>query len=504
MYKILVVDDESIEREGIQFLIEKYQFPLEVAQASNGKIAVKYMQSHPIDILLTDVKMPQMDGLELADYTHKNFPNIHILVFSAYGEFDFAKKAMAAQAVSYLLKPIEVDEFQKVMQQLLAQCDAEAQQKQQLIAQEAEQHQYELFRLVTGGELTKHSSLSTLLEHSTLRLLHVQTENDFFAGNEDSFCRLLADEFSFSYEYINTYPDEAYILIYGHPIDEEQILQHLKSIQNNLKQQCSISFIIGREFNDAALIPQRAQSISKLRKVLFEAADSIVSENGINGSVSYYAESIERCRQEVKQALDQKDEAHYLPAAFLLFHQLEQNSALSRVYCYHILYDLLFQLYRAYDIFDSHEIVHGLDLLLSCNTAEAMYKVLRDIVSNLQGKSQNQSADSSSIIRKVQRLVETEYSQMLSLEYLAGKVYLTPSYLSFIFKQETGKNLIRYITDVRMYNAQKMLTDGALKISQIAKNCGYDNTSYFNKMFKNYYGVTPRQYREGESNEGSV
>lgn len=69
MYKILIVDDESIEREGISFLIEKYKLPLEVAQATNGKTALEYMRTHPIDILLTDVKMPQMDGLELARHT---------------------------------------------------------------------------------------------------------------------------------------------------------------------------------------------------------------------------------------------------------------------------------------------------------------------------------------------------------------------------------------------------------------------------------------------------
>ena len=111
MYKILVVDDESIEREGISFLIEKYKFPLEVAQATNGKTALEYMRTHPIDILLTDVKMPQMDGLELARHTFEKYPDVRILVFSAYGEFEFAKKAMAAQAVSYLLKPIDPEEL---------------------------------------------------------------------------------------------------------------------------------------------------------------------------------------------------------------------------------------------------------------------------------------------------------------------------------------------------------------------------------------------------------
>lgn len=157
MYKILVVDDESIEREGISFLIEKYKFPLEVAQATNGKTALEYMRTHPIDILLTDVKMPQMDGLELARHTFEKYPDVRILVFSAYGEFEFAKKAMAAQAVSYLLKPIEVDEFQRVMTQIIAQCDELSEKKKDEQQRGEEYRQQLLFRLVTGTGLGKHT-----------------------------------------------------------------------------------------------------------------------------------------------------------------------------------------------------------------------------------------------------------------------------------------------------------------------------------------------------------
>ena len=79
MYRILIVDDESIEREGISFLIEKYKLPLEVAQATNGKTALEYMRTHPIDILLTYVKMPQMDGLKLARHTFEKYPDVRIL-----------------------------------------------------------------------------------------------------------------------------------------------------------------------------------------------------------------------------------------------------------------------------------------------------------------------------------------------------------------------------------------------------------------------------------------
>ena len=92
--KILLVDDERTEREGIRFLIEKFQFELEVAEAANGKLAMEYLQKYQdVDILLTDVKMPYMDGLQLAKYAKENRPDVIIIIFSAYSEFDYAKKA---------------------------------------------------------------------------------------------------------------------------------------------------------------------------------------------------------------------------------------------------------------------------------------------------------------------------------------------------------------------------------------------------------------------------
>lgn len=256
MYKILVVDDESIEREGISFLIEKYKFPLEVAQATNGKTALEYMRTHPIDILLTDVKMPQMDGLELARHTFEKYPDVRILVFSAYGEFEFAKKAMAAQAVSYLLKPIEVDEFQRVMTQIIAQCDELSEKKKDEQQRDEEVRQQLLFRLVTGTGLGKARITDDLFPGQTLCLLHVQTESDYFATSEEAFCDILKDCTPCSFEYISTYPDESFVLFYGSRAISDRLTGRMNEIQEKLHQSgCEASLLLGVDFTGAEIFP---------------------------------------------------------------------------------------------------------------------------------------------------------------------------------------------------------------------------------------------------------
>ena len=315
MYKILVVDDESIEREGISFLIEKYKFPLEVAQATNGKTALEYMRTHPIDILLTDVKMPQMDGLELARHTFEKYPDVRILVFSAYGEFEFAKKAMAAQAVSYLLKPIEVDEFQRVMAQILARCDELAEKKKDEQQRGEEYRQQLLFRLVTGTGLGKAHITEEWFSGQTLCLLHVQTENDYFATNEDAFCQMLKDCTQYKFEYINTYPDEAFVLFYSKYDLSDRLGDKLKGIQEKLRQNgCEASLLLGIDFTGLENISARAQALSRIRNELYEAPDALLLEKEIGESVSYYAEAIEKLRAEVQAALNEHHPEIFLSA----------------------------------------------------------------------------------------------------------------------------------------------------------------------------------------------
>ncbi len=118
MLQMLIVDDELEEREGILFLLQKYQFDISTTQAPNGKIALEYLQEHPVDILFTDVRMPFMDGLTLAKEALTIQPEIRIILFSGFSEFEYAKTAMSLGVREYILKPVNIQEFCTVIQRV--------------------------------------------------------------------------------------------------------------------------------------------------------------------------------------------------------------------------------------------------------------------------------------------------------------------------------------------------------------------------------------------------
>lgn len=159
---ILLVDDDSNERDGVHFLIKREEFPLTVLEAPNGKRALDIIRTRNVDILFTDVKMPYMDGLELSAVIHEEFPEIKIIIFSAYSEFEYAKKAMEAKAVNYLLKPIDVQEFSKVLTVAINQCCEEKllveQRKQRMQADKT----LRWINLLTGKQVVTSETLDIL------------------------------------------------------------------------------------------------------------------------------------------------------------------------------------------------------------------------------------------------------------------------------------------------------------------------------------------------------
>ena len=131
MYNILIVDDEKKERDGITRLIRRYGFQLKVSQASNGEEALEEFEKHPFDILLTDIKMPFMDGIELIKEVQKRGYNPICVIYSAYGEFEYAQNAISLGVREYLLKPIRLDAFDELFHKVIDLCRAKDEVEQE-------------------------------------------------------------------------------------------------------------------------------------------------------------------------------------------------------------------------------------------------------------------------------------------------------------------------------------------------------------------------------------
>ena len=504
MLNILLVDDEATERDGISYLIKKYEMPLNISEATNGKKALEYIRSNNIDILFTDIKMPYMDGLELAKETFKYDKNIKIIIFSAYSELEYAKKALEANAVNYLLKPIEIEEFKNVITEVINSCEDE-QKKAEYNRNLVEFDKKKLFyKLLTGGYLQEFekeqlNEYNALFQDKWIALINIETQNSIFPKNEKVFIKLLESYMPYSYEYINIYPHSAYLILYNkNRMNTEKIENAIKLLNRDIRLliKDSASFIIGESFNDRNKISDKAEILNSIRNDIYGFENTILFEEKIKQGRDYSTEGIEHIKNEIINAIDDKNLDQISMYADKLIKSLVRNKAISKIYVNNIFYDVLMKLYVKFGVFDKTIIHKRIESLIRCRDEESLEYVFQGILKEIAKNYNMKIIDGQGIAKKVIQIIEMEYMNDLSLSYIAEKVNFTPSYLSYIFKKETGSNVIKYITDYRMEKAKKLLEEGKLKIIQIGKICGYENQPYFNRLFKNYYGVTPRQFKE--------
>ena len=122
MIRMLIVDDERIDREGVAYLTRKFEFPIETCMAESVEEAMQVLDSQRVDILFTDICMPEQDGLELIRQAKEHQPGLHCVIYSAFGEFDYAKRAMQYGVRHYILKPLKLEEFRATIQAVLEDC----------------------------------------------------------------------------------------------------------------------------------------------------------------------------------------------------------------------------------------------------------------------------------------------------------------------------------------------------------------------------------------------
>lgn len=498
--KILLVDDDANERSGVRFLIERASMPLTILEAPNGKRALDLLRQNPVDILFTDVKMPYMDGLELSATVYHEFPQIKIIVFSAYGEFEYAKKAMEAKAFNYLLKPIDVAEFEAVMAAVIQRCQEErtlAKQRQRRIQAD---RKLQWINLLTGKQPVTEALLEELdakgypIEQGVL-LLHMETQRDFFSAYEPSLLKCLTENIPCHYEYVNLYPNSSYIILFAKMHREKicALCEKLEDCAEGNGDQASF-FVDDTSFT----LKELAKHVRKMdeisRQMFVWDAGTLFQSDLAQLTQAGFAE-VDAVWRQSSDAIVSRSKDVILSSFHNLLDAMNSHGLFSAAYIHHIFCDLFGKLYTEYGYTDSQGMRRAMRQLSVCRSKQALMRLTGTVLEEVSRKP-GEEQDVSYVVHKVKRIIRNEYSQDISLDYLAKSVGLAPSYLSYVFKRETGENLIKYLTDYRMEKAKQMLDDGSVKIIQVAKQCGYENQSYFNRLFKNTYGLTPSQYRE--------
>ena len=500
MYQILLVDDDPIERSGVRYLIGKFDLPLAVSEAANGNQALEIMAGKTVDILFTDVRMPYMDGLELAKRVQEMAPEVEMIIFSAYGEFEYAQKAMSYGVKHYLLKPVDVEEFKATLMTAIRVCkerDARARQYEQLMKADITRQWLSVLTGRAAGtdaiELLKHQYSGKLV--NGLTLMQIETQDGFFAKYEAQMLGCIASCVECEYEYINCYPNSTFLVLF-HSMQRSEAASVAEELLFCVSRNGDTGTVVIEETcTDLADLARKARTIDDFRRRQPVWVESVIYASDIERMDQSVPDGIEDQWASVLQAITAHDRAAILAGARALLTRM--GPARGRRYENYLLYGIISQIYMEYRDSLDRTLPEYAEKLADCGDSEAVLALFGEMTDAARAKGQEQ--DISRIVNKVIKLIRERYSEDLSLSDAADSVGLAPAYLSYLFKRETGKNFVKYLTDWRLEQARRMLDDSSLKIAQIAKLCGYENPSYFNRIFKTAFAITPKQYREKQN-----
>ena len=503
MMKILLVDDEREEREGIKYLIQKYEYPLEIVEASNGLKALEYIRTYPIDILFTDIKMPKMDGLELSKIVCEYNPKIRIIIFSAYGEFEYAKMALEANAVNYLLKPIELDEFQSVISNTITEIENEWEQEKKAELESYSSRKNLLYRVFTSTESfdnERESVREYLFQNEKSRVCPINVEfmDNFYEEKEEAFLNIVEMYLGKDTEYINLFQSESYLLVRNPKyMKREELEVQLMKMIRDVRQltQNELSIIVGQPQTEVEGFLAQLKDIHEIRNELLGFADSIIWADRDNVK-EHYVLDVEAIKKQLLLAVELNNKTLVEKYSLQLTEAIVRNNVMSRIYVQNMFYSIIYAVYEKNPAMEQEKVIQSVDSLFQMKSANKIIETFPVILKQMLEAAPKHDVDESYITQKIKNLVEKEYMNDISLNYVAESVNLAPTYVSYIFKRETGQTLVKYITDVKMAKAKILLEEGNMKVIGVARACGYDNQPYFNRLFKNYFGITPKQFRE--------
>ncbi len=535
MLKVFLVEDESVVREGLRDSIAWGQYGFEFAgDATDGEMALPQIRRIKPDILITDIKMPFMDGLSLSKLVSAELPDTKIIIISGHDDFEFAQEAIGIGVEQYLLKPITKASLISTLDVVKKKIEEEREQKDyirqfQLEAQEYEQYaQRKFFEQITSGALTvpeiyeqaKRLDIMIDADYYNIILLTLQPKAAE-SGYSEPLAELLEELMGFFLRYpeyllfrcnLRTYA----VLIKG---TAENIQSVSDTCVENIQRRCVQAHATLNWYVSVGDPVQRlsglAQCFGKASQVL-SYRHLLPEQHVLNSLVLTPPEPQDKTHGLAELDVNKVDSQiirHFLQTGLM-----EEVSDFASEYLHalgSVIHSLMFRRYIMLNIrfaatmeaksygFTQEEFVQPLQCLNDVEREIDDQELKRYIVELLQRtitlREKVSGNQYRTILNRAIRFIDQHFTEeTISLNVVAKAINISANYFSGIFSQEMGLTFVEYVTQKRMELAKQLLRQTTLRSGEIAFEVGYRDPRYFSFIFKKTQGCTPSNYRAGE------
>lgn len=505
MIKVLVADDEYYAREGMKRAVDWESLGcILCGEAIDGYEGIEIAKRESPDIVITDIKMPGMSGLAMAERIREFLPGCKFIIITGYDELDYAKGAIKVNAFDFLLKPIDTDEFIESVKNA-SKKSMDEKGKGEAAMEKA------VLQLMRG----KLNDISLVKEELNRYFINVERiviaciHNDSFSAPlDDAMTEELYRQQIYIKETIKKYIDPGSMVIECHndrlaavmPGSElkssRQLGSEFEHVRDDIIKNCGVSITIGIS---------NINSTQDIKNCYEEAKEALRNRLYYgNGSIIYY-ENIRRIpisstritteEKELLQKIRACDRQGTESKLRFIYFELFKNSRID----YYIVKQFSIEIIiRAFEILSELDLPQSTDEKFDVyksaerfNTIDELFSWVLGILLGILRTVRNRYEQYSSGIQKALDYVKQHYCEDISLHDVAEKVFLSESYLSRSIKKTTGVTFVDYIVNLRMKRAMELLKNPNVKVSDVALQVGYPDYRYFSNLFKKYTGYTP-------------
>ena len=543
MLKIFLAEDEVIVRETIKRMIpwEELGFEL-VGEAADGEMALPLLIRQKPDLLITDIKMPFMDGLTLAKLAKKELPELKIVILSGYDDFNYAKQAISIGVEDYLLKPITKNALIERLSEIRSRYEHEKTQKEYYEKFQREMQAYEknssrdFFEALVCGSMdmmevykkAEKLGLDIVAEAYNILIFTMNSEEDF-SGQKEGYSEWEAESLEMLEEFFSGHPSA--MLFRSNIFSYGVLLKGQKESIKEITKECvgKIQGILKRKESKREwflAVGQPVERLSQIKKSYHTAARAFSQRYLYDENILYYNE-MEMMEHRSGQA-DTNDNAYLKkvdvnalnPAIlqkFLSNGLQEETENFVKDYFYAIGQEPMESLvFRNYVILNVRFSVLSFLKSLGCDTEEMepenTEEILAESGKNIESaiayaekmvsqaitiRDQNSGNKNRSILKTAVDFIESHYmEEEISLNTVANVANVSANHFSALFSQNMGQTFIEYLTSLRMNKAKELLRCTGMRSSEIAGEIGYKDAHYFSYLFKKTQGMTPSDYRK--------
>lgn len=533
MYRAFIVDDEETVRNGLEnyFNWKKYGIEI-VGDAEDGDIAYEKIIECCPDILISDVKMPNMDGTVLVEKLWEAGFRIPVLFVSGYSEVQMLKAAMRFHAEDYILKPIDLSELEDAVQRVVARLDGNKARKEELGKMEVLLYrsipllkEKYFLRLLSGG-VENVQSIRSDLEFLGLDIHEEEPFNVFILRVTE--CEVYYEGGSEKEKYL-------YAFAVGNIVseliaeewrgfvcqeDKEQLMGFIQGPELTLESaaqfydrlratifgtlQISVSIVagtLGRGFGDLANSFRMAQSVRRDQFIhgsgVYIATDQQKQEPADMNSMYRYLDSLHLDIGNYMEEGKIEAEVEKIFIKLLSVDGIDEEDIKS--FCFHFVQKIYAALGEpeGMDMKNLKKQNETISRIFRLANVESLKKcVISYFYGTVQDMRDSQNQTYGNVTSQVKRLLQNEYAKQWTLDELAFQMNISKAYMCTLFKQSTGQTIMDYLSKIRIYKAADMLRDPQSKVNEVGDQVGYGDPGYFTRIFKKHFGISPSQYRK--------